>query len=415
MISSVKNIFKILGPGLLYAGAAIGVSHLIQSTRAGGEYGFSLMWAVIIANVLKYPFFSFGPRYAVATGESLIEGYQKLGKWIVGLFLLVTFLTMFTIQGAVTIVTAGIASNVFHHLGWSPLVWSCIILGICLIVLGIGKYSTLDNLMKVIIVILSVSTILAVLMAFGQYDVNVLNNGKIFDWTVSIDKRFLIALMGWMPAPLDIAVWHSLWTLAKAKNSESKISMYQSRLDFNIGYWGTALLAMAFLSLGALVLYGNGDVLALSGVDFAKQLMNAYTKSLGNWAYPIIAAAALTTMFSTTLTCLDAFPRVLVKITEVFRITSTSSKKLYWIFISFVVTGTIILLFFFISSMKAMVEVATILSFLTAPVLAIITYKLIRSKYMPQEFKLSRLMNSWSILGIVFLIGFSLFYLFSIV
>ena len=28
-------MFKSLGPGLLFAGAAVGVSHLVQSTRAG--------------------------------------------------------------------------------------------------------------------------------------------------------------------------------------------------------------------------------------------------------------------------------------------------------------------------------------------------------------------------------------------
>jgi Mn2+/Fe2+ NRAMP family transporter len=51
------NIIKKLGPGLLFAGAAIGVSHLVQSTRAGADYGFTLIWALILANIIKYPFF----------------------------------------------------------------------------------------------------------------------------------------------------------------------------------------------------------------------------------------------------------------------------------------------------------------------------------------------------------------------
>jgi len=33
----LKAFFAVLGSGLLYAGAAVGVSHLVQSTRAGGE------------------------------------------------------------------------------------------------------------------------------------------------------------------------------------------------------------------------------------------------------------------------------------------------------------------------------------------------------------------------------------------
>jgi len=47
----IRKLFKILGPGLLYAGAAIGVSHLVQSTRAGAGYGFDLIWILLIANI----------------------------------------------------------------------------------------------------------------------------------------------------------------------------------------------------------------------------------------------------------------------------------------------------------------------------------------------------------------------------
>ena len=75
---------KKLGPGLLFAGAAIGVSHLVQSTRAGADFGWGLLWALFLVNLFKYPFFQFGPRYALATGESLLDGYYKLEKFICG-------------------------------------------------------------------------------------------------------------------------------------------------------------------------------------------------------------------------------------------------------------------------------------------------------------------------------------------
>lgn len=70
------SLLKKLGPGLLFAGAAIGVSHLVLSTRAGANFGFGLIWALLLVNLFKYPFFQYGPRYAMATGESLLEGYK---------------------------------------------------------------------------------------------------------------------------------------------------------------------------------------------------------------------------------------------------------------------------------------------------------------------------------------------------
>ena len=84
-----KSLLKALGPGILFASTCIGVSHLVQSTRAGADYGFDLVWAIILANLFKYPFFEFGSRYANATGRSIIDGYRSIGKWMLTLYLLI--------------------------------------------------------------------------------------------------------------------------------------------------------------------------------------------------------------------------------------------------------------------------------------------------------------------------------------
>ena len=142
-----KNWLKSLGPGFLFAGADIGVSHLVQSTRAGADFGFGLLWALLLVNLFKYPFFQYGPRYATATGESLIDGYKKLGNGVLLIYYLLTFATMFTIQAAVTIVTAGLAANLFG-VTTDITTWSIIITIICFATLLIGKYKLLDNLSK---------------------------------------------------------------------------------------------------------------------------------------------------------------------------------------------------------------------------------------------------------------------------
>ena len=90
----IKNFIKTLGPGIIFASMCIGVSHLVQSTRAGADYGFSLLLAVIAANFFKYPFFEFSSRYTGATGVSILEGYAKIGKWILWLYGGITFFSM---------------------------------------------------------------------------------------------------------------------------------------------------------------------------------------------------------------------------------------------------------------------------------------------------------------------------------
>tara|TARA_R100000544_G_scaffold34072_2_gene20736 strand:- start:270 stop:1499 length:1230 start_codon:yes stop_codon:yes gene_type:complete len=401
---------KKLGPGLLFAGAAIGVSHLVQSTRAGADYGFGLLWALILVNLIKYPFFQFGPRYAAATGKSLLDGYLKLGKGVLVAYFILSLLTMFTIQTAVTIVTAGLAVELFG-VTQDIAIWSVMITLICALILWLGKYSTLDRLMKMIILTLTLSTVVAVFFAFRE-SVQTQGIGERSGLLQYIPAdtaglAFLIAFMGWMPAPLDISIWHSLWTLEKNKTSKRDIKT--SLFDFNLGYVGTIVLGMGFLSLGALVMYGSGETFSSKGGVFASQLIQMYTSSLGDWAKIFIGVAAFTTMFSTTLTTLDASPRAMAKTTQLLDIGGARLNYALWLVV--LVLGTGVILFFFVSEMGLLVEVATILSFLTAPFYAICNFLVFRDKAIPKQVRLSGVMQLASILSILCLIGFSIWFL----
>ena len=400
-----KNIFKSLGPGLLFAGAAVGVSHLVQSTRAGADFGFGLLWVLLLATIFKYPFFQFGPRYAAATGETLLDGYKKLGKVVLAISYAISFLTMFIIQAAVTIVTAGLAINIFGT--FDLFTWSVLITISSMIILLVGKYKLLDGLMKYVILLLTICTLFAVTAAL-------LKNNQAFSFEQVIPKgtieiTFLIAFLGWMPTSLDISIWQSIWSVEKEKISHQKITPKQAIFDFNVGYIGTIFLAACFLILGALVMHNSEQSFSNKGGVFAGQLIELYTKNLGNFAYVFIAIAALTTMFSTTITALDASPRAMSKSNEL--LFPEKIKLNYWFWIVVLSLGTFIILKYFSDNMGLMVKIGTILSFLTAPFYAILNYILITGKHTPKEHRPSIYLKILSICGIIFLVGFSAWFL----
>ncbi len=64
----MSKLFARVGPGMMVAAIGVGVSHLVQSTRAGADFGLSLIWLVILIVILKYPAFRFAVDYASATG-----------------------------------------------------------------------------------------------------------------------------------------------------------------------------------------------------------------------------------------------------------------------------------------------------------------------------------------------------------
>ncbi len=410
------NLLKALGPGFLFAGTAVGVSHLVQSTRAGAMYGLAMLGLVVVANVLKYPGFNFGPRYAAATGTSLLEAYRRQGKWALILYGVLTVGTMFAVQAAVTIVTAGLALALFGN-GLSLMMYALVITVLGAGINGMGQFRLLDRVIKVIVVTLTIATLAATTLALGQIDWSSPWILGASDWDPKT-VFFAAALVGWMPTALDIAVWHSLWTLARRDSTGHRPSVREVLVDFNIGYIGTALLALCYVLLGAGVMFGSGQQLATTAGGFANQVIDLYTQNLGEWSRPVIGFCALTVMCSTVLTVIDGFPRALSGLVARFQSPEQpeagdqhKSSKSYWGALVILGVGSLLVLGQFIKNLKGMVDLATVLSFLTAPILAWMNHRAILGSEVPEAARPGRGMQAYSWVSIACLAAFALYYL----
>lgn len=223
-----------------------------------------------------------------------------------------------------------------------------------------------------------------------------------FSFTNQTDLFFLIALIGWMPVPLDIALWHSEWTIDAAKEKLEPLVISKSVCDFNIGYRGTTALAAAFVALGALLLGKNGAELPVSGVNFSSQLIDMYVSTLRKWSFGFVALAAFTTMFSTTLTVLDAYPRVLQK---AFQLSiPTWKRRLYpWLLMGLAIGALFVLVFQF-DNMKQLVDFATSVSFVTAAIQVSLIYYVVQKGEVNLFSNLEKYV-AW--FGLLFLFAFS--------
>jgi len=407
---TLRGILKTLGPGILYAGAAIGASHLVQSTRAGANYGFGIIWAVILINLFKYPFFEYAYRYTAATGKSMLEGYRNLGQWAITIYFILSLSTAIINFAAIVIVCSGLA-GFFFNLQLSIFYISIALLAGILLMLFIGHYALLDKTMKLIIIILSIATVIAFVISINHGIV--IREGFVPPdlWDVA-GITFLIALMGWMPTPIEASVWPSLWTLERKKQTRYEPSYKEQLFDFHAGYIGSAIMAIFFLGLGALVLYGSGEQFSSSSIKFSEQLVSVYSNTFGSWSTTIISGIALLTMFSTALTVIDGYPRSLeASIIQITPAAKKYSPKLYWIWVLFLSLVAVIIIGVFTSSMKILLDFATIISFLAAPFFAYINFRVVTSKFMPKEHHPPKWLTILSWAGIIFLVGFSLLFI----
>ena len=412
MDEKLSHFSKTAGPGILFASTAIGVSHLVQSTRAGADFGLLILGFVVLAILLKYPFFEFGSRYANATQTSIIDGYKKLGTPALWLYFLLTIASMFFVTGAVGFVTAGFFENLFgiDFLGESTII---ILFAICVLILAIGKYSLLDSLIKIIVIVLVVSTVSAFLLA--------LYNGPIepvvgFEpkelWDVS-GIFFLLALMGWMPTAVDLSSWNSLWTLERMKQTNYRPKLRETLFEFRLTYLITGILAVMFVTLGAFIFYGSGEDLPNNNSLFANKVVTLYTQTIGDWSYIIIAASAFTVMFGTIIAVLDGYSRSLQRSVELIFTKKedkirTKFRTFYVIFLLVIAVGALVVIFQFKSNLKELVDFATVLSFLIAPVIAVFNFRLVTGKHLAKDSQPSMLLKILSFAGIIFLSGFAI-------
>jgi Mn2+/Fe2+ NRAMP family transporter len=408
------NFLKTLGPGILFASTAIGVSHLVQSTRAGANFGFALVGFIIAANLFKYPFFEYGSRYANATGESIIDGYKRIGNWMLWLYLIITIVSMLFVSAAVGAVTSGFLQNLFGITSWG--IYATIALFIvCIGVLMSGRYSLLDSLIKVIGTVLLISTLFAFVLALLKgpnpqlpdfIPPNIWDEGSML---------FIIALMGWMPTAVDLSAWNSLWTLERINQTGYKPSMKETLSDFNLGYIISAVLSLCFVTLGAYMLYGTGTELPNSSGAFAHSIVGLYTNYIGDWSYLIIATAAFSIMFGTCIAVFDGFARSFERTIELLFLPeekNLSTKKAYNISLAVIGIGAFLVIFLLGKHIKLLVDLATTISFLIAPLIAVVNFRLVTGNRINKADQPTTWLKVLSYAGIVFLSGFAIYFVY---
>ena len=411
-MSAFKTLLKNLGPGLLFASMAIGTSHLVLSTKAGAQYGWIMVIPIVLANILKYPFFEFGIRYTNITNRSLIEGYKNRGKGYLWIYTLITLITTFTILAALYVVTAGLFINLFDVDNLSVAYTALGLFVFISAILIIGRYKFLETSLKFVITILFVALLVTTVLVISKGPVEAIPNFETPAIFNEIGILFLISLIGWMPTAVEASSWVSLWSLEKYKLNQNRPSLKEALQEFNTGYVLTALLALFFLVIGWFTLYGTATELSSNSVVFADQVVQLFTTHIGNWAYIFIAVSAFATMFSTCMTAHDAIARVSLDILKHLTPEDQdySVKKYYAIGIVFLALVNYVVVTVFSANMGVLVALATFVSFVLAPVVGYMNLKNVMSHDLPSQFRPGKGLQLLTYAGMIFLFVFAVYY-----
>lgn len=412
---SFRQLLARVGPGLLFAGSAIGTSHLVLSTRAGGELGMIVGWIILAALLLKYPFFEFGTRYATSTGKSLLRAYWKQGKWAIGLFSFILAINMFAVTGAVAAVSGGLLNTMIGIPGWS-IAW--LVGGLMMVTAAIliaGAFPVLDGFIKILSVILLVTVTTAFFAVLQKGPIMPAADFQAPSMWTGAELTLLISLLGWMPAGMDGSIFTSIWVVEQERSSGRRSTLREGLFDFNLGYLFTTLLALLFLTIGAYTVFGSDLKLEGNSTQFSNQLIQLFTEQIGRWTFPILAIAAFGTIYGTLITVWDAFARSLVELVQLYRTgkeAPNATPRGYAWALLLIGLGSFLFFFQFSNQMIRLLQLVTIFSFLTAPIIAWLNLRAVQQ--LPAEGRPGPVLLLLSLLGLFGMIAFAGYYLWTL-
>ncbi len=346
---------RTLGPGILLAATSVGASHILMSPEAGARFEYQLIWLILLTHLLKYPAFELAPRYVAARRESLLDAYARAPgppRWALWLGFVDMTVQAAGVLAALLGLTASflvVALSGVSGLGRLGIPgWSLLLAVTLLILLRWGRYTLLRGANLALMLLLALGTLVAFLAAPPPLTAM----PQMLTPAAPVGSLLLAAaILGYMPTSVAVSIWQSLWALEQGRfrpgtpdsPGERRKRLKEGLFDLRVGYGLSALLAVAFATLGAVLLYPRG--LVPQNAEVALTLSRIYTDVLGDWMRPVFLAMAFAALFTTCYTSMDGFPRTFVATRRALRgLPSVApdgpeTPKTYWIFLLVTTVG----------------------------------------------------------------------------
>ena len=321
------SILRRIGPGLILTSTIVGSGELIATTVLGAENGYTLLWLILVSCVIKIVVQNELGRYAIATGETTLEAFNRLPgprwrvSWVVWLWFLVVLLGLFSIGGML-----GGISEVLNTLlpGISFNSWLLILNLFTIGLLVVGRYSLIERVAVAMVVTFTVLTVgCAYLLS---------KDPQYFSWASVLDGLSFHPPRGGMSTAVTVfgatgvgaieLIAYPYWCIEKGyarfTGIRERTQAWKARADGWIKVMGTDVLTsfviytfatVAFYFLGAGVLSGLG--LVPKGLVMVRTLSHMFTLTLGNWSFYLFLIGSMAVLYSTVFSGIAALSRML--------------------------------------------------------------------------------------------------------
>ena len=151
-----------LGPGFVYVLTALGTGDIVSNSAAGASYGYHLIWALGMTLIFRFVWVNLSAKYVLVTGESLLTGYRRVGRWVPWLFL-IALLPIRCFYMSYAILMFGRSAHLLFPLPTesSTVIWACFFTFLGFALPFWGGYAVVEWFCKLLIGMMGASLVVA--------------------------------------------------------------------------------------------------------------------------------------------------------------------------------------------------------------------------------------------------------------
>ena len=314
-----------LGPGIIVAGSVIGGGELINAPIQAATFGFVLLWAALLACVLKYFLQVEIGRYAILHNATTFEalnlcpGPKIAGiSWISWIYMVGYTVTQVGLVG-ILLAIAGLLSAMFP-LGpfaeYSVTIWGILVYGLTQFLLWRSRYAGLEKIVMVLVALFSLAVIFALVLIQGtsyRIAMSDIVSGLQFSFghQPALATVAVISMIGALGTTANELFQYPYWLLEKGfsnhigpPGAQNRVSRAQGwirvlRIDVGVSTLIATFITAAFFLLGAAVFFGRADV--PKGIGVVNEISTIFTVTYGHGSHLLFGVGAVATLFSTLL------------------------------------------------------------------------------------------------------------------
>tara|TARA_B100000424_G_scaffold45494_1_gene31320 strand:- start:5 stop:1198 length:1194 start_codon:yes stop_codon:yes gene_type:complete len=272
------------GPGMLVAAAFIGPGTVTTASIAGANFGFVLMWALLLSIIVTFVLQEMSSRLGIVSGLGLSEALRSsINNHFLKAFLMILIVSALGIGNAAfevgNITGAAIGLSQISSLSISS---SVLIVGILvLILLGTRIFKMLEQILTVLVVIMSLLFLLTMITI--EIDYSKLLRGLFIPTVTASSLLTIMALIGTTVVPYNLFL-HADASKRKWKDQEVTQALNNSRADTAISIGLGGLITLAIMSTSAVAFFGSS--MEISSENLARQLepiLGSYSSYIFNF------------------------------------------------------------------------------------------------------------------------------------